>query len=327
MAAWEAWRETALFPFFLAALGAAAGSFASAAAYRIPRPSLSLVRPLRSFCPSCRRPIPWYDNIPVLGWILLRGRCRQCGEAFGWSYLLHELVLAALFVAAGYSWAGAEPLALALVAVALTGLWIAAVVDWNELFLPDGITVGGVPFGLAASVLVPSFQLWDPLRPGAPWGAGWLGLDPARDTVLMAAASSVAGAAGSFAFLFGLRALFTYLLREEALGFGDVKYLAAVGALVGLEGSAWTLLVGVMAGAALGVLNIARVTAVLAARHRARAVPRRWRRTLYKGWRLGRLIPFGPALVLGTTLVLLAPLWTRHFFLQAWPAFLASILT
>ncbi len=102
---------------------------------------------------------------------------------------------------------------------------------------------------------------------------------------------------------------------------GDVKYIAAVGALLGLEGAIWTLLIGVVAGAVLGLLNILRMILVVAGRRRKRGRTRVLKSSLYMGWMLGRLFPFGPPLVLGTTLFLLAPVAVRVFFLETWPQF------
>ncbi len=313
---------------FLAVLGAMAGSFASAAIYRLPREGLSVVRPARSFCPSCDTQLRWYDNIPLLSYLILRGRCRSCGARYGPVYLLNEIGLAGLFAWAGTTWAGdpeaGGPLALGLLLVALTALWIAAVVDWNHMILPDEITLGGIPFGFLAAGLVPSFHLWGP--DWAPWGVSWLGLGPESSPLGLALASAGLGAALSFLLLFGIRALFSYLLKQEALGFGDVKYMAAVGALVGLEGSAWTLMIGVAVGAVLGIGNIFRMILVVHQRRLARRRGKSFRSSLHLGWLLGRQIPFGPPLVLGTGFVLLAPLATHSFFLQTWPDMIQSWL-
>jgi prepilin signal peptidase PulO-like enzyme (type II secretory pathway) len=119
--------------------------------------------------------------------------------------------------------------------------------------------------------------------------------------------------------LIGIRVVFSYILRQEALGLGDVKYLAAVGAFLGLEGAAWTLLIGVFAGAVLGLLNILRMIWVVASRRRQRGRTRVLKSSMYMGWMLGRLFPFGPPLVLGTVLYLLYPEDIRVFFLETWP--------
>ncbi len=316
------WAElrglSGLYSGFLAVLGAVAGSFASAAIYRLPREELSLLRPARSFCPACEAPIRWFDNLPLLSYALLRGRCRSCGVRYGPVYLLNEIGLAGLFVVAGGSWAAdVGPVALVLLLVALTALWIAAVVDWQHLILPDEITKGGIAFGFLAAFLAPEFQLG--ADGGVPWAASLAGLTAEQGPRTLALASAAISSAASFLLLFGIGELFSYLLRQEALGFGDVKYLAAVGALAGLEGSAWTLMVGVLAGSVLGVLNILRMVLVVHRRRRSRKRDRSFRSSLHLGWLLGRQIPFGPPLVLGTALVLLAPRATQTFFLQTWP--------
>ncbi len=304
---------------FLAVLGAVVGSFASAAIYRIPREGTSLLNPVRSHCPICRATIAWYDNLPILSYLLLRGRCRSCKIAYGPGYMIHEVVMSALFVAAGSSWAlQAGPWAMLVVLVVLAALWIAAAVDWNWLILPDGITLGGIPFAMAASLLVPELHLGGDLT-HLPWGVDWVGLSLEDAPAKVAFASAALGSSISFLALIGIRALFSYLLRQEALGLGDVKLLAAVGALLGLEGAVWTLLIGVASGAVLGLLNIVRMTLVVRQRRRRRGRTRVLKSSVYMGWWLGRLFPFGPPLVLGTALVLLLPDQVREFFLVTWP--------
>lgn len=319
----------------LAVFGAVAGSFASAAIHRLPRgscrlddPPLSLWRPARSFCPHCRSTIRWHDNVPILSWVLLAGRCRSCRRRISASYLVHELALAGLFVLAGASWPAEEGfLAMLLVGTALTGMWIAALVDWKWKLLPDAVTIGGIASGVLAALLVPRLHLWDPADPAVPWGARWLSLDPLRQPALTALVSSVTGAAVSALFFFVLGRVFSYLLRQDALGSGDVLYLAAVGAWLGLEGSAWTLFISVAVGSVLGLVSVAATVARVAAHRRRRGAPSDWRLNLRLGWAIGHLIPFGPALVFGTVLVLLQPLAARGFFLETWPSFLQRLLT
>ena len=317
---WETFQnEAVLRNVYLAILGAMFGSFASAAIYRIPEPGLSVLKPMRSFCPCCKSPIRWHDNLPILGYLILRGRCRSCKVGYGPGYLIHEVVLAALFVLAGSSWImGVGPLAMAFTLVALTALWIATAIDWQHFILPDGITLGGIPFGIIAAWLVPEFHLGADLS-HLPWGVGWLGLGLDSTPQKLVFVSAILGSSISFLFLIGIRSLFSYLLRQEALGLGDVKYMAAVGAFLGLEGAVWTLAIGVGAGAVLGLLNILRMILVVAARRKARKRTRVLKSSAYMGWMIGRVFPFGPPLVLGTILFLLAPESVRAFFLETWP--------
>ena len=318
-----------LYGTFLCVAGAMAGSFASAAAYRIPRDDMSIVSPRRSHCPRCDATIPWHDNLPILGYFILRGRCRACKASYGPGYMVHEFGLAALFWLAGQTWLadpaqGGGVLALFLAFVAITSMWIAAAVDFRHFILPDGITIGGVPFGILAAALVPSFHLW-PGSDGLPLGLGLLGLSASDPPIQLALISGILGAVISFGFLFGIGRLFSYLLRQEALGFGDVKYLAAVGAFLGLEGSLWTLAVGVFAGAILGVVNVLRMILVVRHRRRARGSKLQYSfSSTYIGWQAGRTIPFGPPLILGTMLTLLFPSAVHEFFLDTWPRALSG---
>lgn len=315
------------FLVFAAVCGAMAGSFASAAIYRMPREDMTMIRPRRSQCPACRHTLSWLDNLPLLSWLWLRGKCRYCGVHYGAGYLLHEVVLCSAFLGVTQTWVVDDgPVATILVWIACTALWIATVIDWKYLILPDVITFGGIAFGILAALLVPRFHLWDPLSSDLPFGVSWFGLTAETSAPVIALVSSLVGAAISGGFLFGLAALFSYLLRQDALGLGDVKYLAAVGAMVGLEGATWTLLLGVIAAAAFGLLNVIRMICLVRSRQRRRGRSQGWSLAAYRGWRLGRVIPFGPFLVLGTVLILFVPLAVRQFFTEDWPRVLREIL-
>ena len=324
---WQSLRDSDVLYFgFLLLLGAMAGSFSSAAIHRLPAADMTMTNPRRSKCPGCGYQLRWYDNLPVLSYLFLLGSCRSCGQHISVAYLLNEVFLAGVFLFLGTcSWAAeVGPVALAVLLAVITALWIAAVIDWNHFILPDEITVGGLPVAVLASVLVPQLHLWS--GDGLPWGLEWVGLSRLSAPWLLALASSLIGAATSFILLFGIRALFSYLLRQEALGFGDVKYMASVGALVGLEGSLWVLLVGVATGSILGIVNVVRMILVVHYRRQRRGRNKSGRDTLHLGWMLGRQIPFGPPLIIGTVLVLLLPLATRTFFLETWPAFLRDCI-
>jgi|FLOH01.1.fsa_nt_gi leader peptidase (prepilin peptidase) / N-methyltransferase len=313
-----------LYGVFLCVFGAMAGSFASAAIFRIPREGMSIVSPARSHCPKCDATIRWHDNLPILSYLILRGQCRSCKASYGPGYMVHELGLSGLFWLAGHSWMadmslGGGATALLLGFVAFTALWVAAAVDFRFFILPDGITIGGVPFGLLAAAFVPAFHFWPGLE-GLPLGVSLLGLSADASPNYVAFISGIFGAIISFGFLFGIGRLFSYLLKQEALGFGDVKYIAAVGAFLGLEGSLWTLAVGVFAGAILGVVNVLRMILVVRHRRRTRAKHHHYVHSFfYIGWQAGRTIPFGPPLILGTMLIMLDPSAVHTFFLETWP--------
>jgi len=144
--------------FFFAAfafvLGAAVGSFLNVCIYRMPL-DLSVNEPRRSFCPSCKKQLKWYQNIPLVSWLFLRGRCANCGSPIAFQYFVVELVTALLFLAVWLqsSW----PVAIAywvFVSLLLVGIFI----DLEHFIIPDEVTIGGTIAGLVASFLVPALM-------------------------------------------------------------------------------------------------------------------------------------------------------------------------
>lgn len=185
------------------------GSFLNVCIYRVPREQ-SIVRP-RSRCPSCERPIAWRDNIPLLSYLLLQGRCRRCRVAIHWRYPAVEL-LAALLSVAVVSRFGWNAQALVYV-VFVWALLAVSAIDFEHRIIPFSISIGGLLLGWSVSLLVPQLQgttyplvaLWRALL-GAVVGCGLLYLT---------------GSIGSFVF------------RKEAMGLGDVDLLAMAGSVLG----------------------------------------------------------------------------------------------
>jgi leader peptidase (prepilin peptidase)/N-methyltransferase len=216
------------------------GSFLNVCIYRLPR-DLSVVRP-GSHCIACERPIAWYDNVPLLSYVLLRGRCRHCAAAISPRYPAVELLTAALFFT--YVWRlGPTPAALkfCLFGALLVGL---AFADLEERILPDEFTLGGAAAGLALAWWVPVDDvtahalLW---LAGVELGPRWL---------------SVAEAALGALFLSGLLWLGGWLYfrirRKEGLGLGDVKLMMLAGAFLGVRGALMTLIIGSVLGSVIG---------------------------------------------------------------------------
>lgn len=214
-----------LYWIYAGVIGLLVGSYLNVVIYRVPR-RLSTVLS-RSRCPACGTPIRPYDNIPILAYLWLRGRCRTCGVRFGWRYPAIEALTGALFVLSairfGVSW---DALIAALFCAAMVVL---AAIDVEHFLLPDRITLPGIAVGLAV-------QPW--LRePG----------------LLSAAVGAVAGAA-ILTFVWGV----WYLVRREhGMGFGDVKMLAMIGAFLGLRSMGVALFVAVLAGALVGLALLA----------------------------------------------------------------------
>ena len=143
-----------VFRIFAFVLGAAIGSFLNVCIYRLPR-DLSVNEPRRSFCPSCKNPIPWHQNLPLLSWLLLRGKCANCGSRIAFRYFAVELLTALLFLAVWLAF----PWPIALVYWVFVSLLIAATfIDFEHFIIPDEITIGGTVAGVLASLAVPALM-------------------------------------------------------------------------------------------------------------------------------------------------------------------------
>ena len=143
-----------IFSAFALVLGAVVGSFLNVCIYRLPL-NLSINQPRRSFCPHCKTPIPWYQNIPLASWLLLRGRCAHCGAPIRFRYFGVELITAALFLAV---WR-AFPWQIAIAYWIFVSLVvIATFVDFEHFIIPDQVTLGGTVAGIVASFLVPELM-------------------------------------------------------------------------------------------------------------------------------------------------------------------------
>lgn len=216
------WYDDAVVMVFVFALGAAWGSFLNVLIYRLPR-DISVLRQPPSSCPSCAVPIRWYDNLPVVSWLALRGRCRACRAPISIRYPLVELTAGLLCVLAyarwGVSVTGFEVVVFAWVSLAL------ALIDFDFQILPNSITYPSIAFGLVCS-----------LFGGYTW---WL------DSLLGAAVGA----------LLPTLVIVIYRLWRgvEGMGWGDVKYLAAIGSVVGLRGCVGVLIVAATLGALVGV--------------------------------------------------------------------------
>jgi len=206
-------------------LGAVVGSFLNVVIYRVPR-RLSIVKP-RSACPSCSTPIAWYDNLPILSWLALGGRCRQCRSPISLRYPVVEAVGGAL-AAFGVSLYGLNLVTVEVVVFAWVSLAL-ALIDLEHQLLPDVMTYPAIAFGLVFS-----------------WFGGWT-------TFVDSAAGAVVGALLPTSVIL----LYRWLRGIDGMGWGDVKYLAAIGAVVGLQGCLMVLVMAAVLGALVGGVLIA----------------------------------------------------------------------
>lgn len=201
-----------------AVAGLCVGSFLNVCILRLPKEQ-SLISP-PSTCPQCGQRIAWYDNIPLVSWIALRGKCRRCGNAISAQYLLIEALVGALWLAAYLNYGvSVHALAGALFCTILLGIGIT---DARHYLIPDEFTWGGLGLGLALSLV-----------------GGWQGF-----------LQAVIGAAVGFGLLYAVGEAGRWLFKEEAMGGGDVKMMAMVGSFVGWKG----VLLTIFAGALLGTL-------------------------------------------------------------------------
>jgi leader peptidase (prepilin peptidase) / N-methyltransferase len=232
-------------------LGLAFGSFLNVCIYRLPR-DLSVVQP-RSACPGCEQPIAFYDNIPVLSWLLLRGRCRNCTIRISPRYLVVEILTGAIFLAC-YAHFGAS---LATLKYCAFGFLLLGLIftDAETQLLPDKMTLPGLALGLVFSLLVPVNDLASQLLPGM------VSLPLSSDVSwhLLSLADSVLGAVVGASFIYGAGAIYLRARGVEGMGFGDVKLMAMVGAFLGAKLTIFTLFTASIAGSLFGLSTVLAV--------------------------------------------------------------------
>lgn len=146
-----------LFSGFAFVLGAAVGSFLNVCIYRLPL-DLSINQPRRSFCPSCKQPIPWRQNLPLVSWLFLRGRCAKCGNKISFRYFGVELLTALLFLAV---WRTFPPPVAVAYWIFVSLLIVGTFIDLEHFIIPDQITIGGTIAGIIASFIVPQLMNTD----------------------------------------------------------------------------------------------------------------------------------------------------------------------
>ena len=226
---------SSLTPFWAAYLtllafffGACWGSFLNVCIHRIPREE-SVVAP-RSHCPGCGYMIPWFDNIPLVSWLALRGRCRKCRMPISPRYFLVELLTAVLFLMTwnhyGFDW---RTLVFWL---AIFGLILATFVDLEHMIIPDRCSIGGMILGVLCSLAVPSLH--------------------GQATVLRSGVHSAIGLAVGFGSLWLVGWVGKLIFKKDAMGFGDVKLMGAIGAFLGAPAVLFTIMLSAMLGSAAG---------------------------------------------------------------------------
>lgn len=240
-------RQQTVFFIFSGLLGLVVGSFLNVCIFRLPRNCMSIVKP-RSRCPKCLNWIAWYDNLPVVSWTLLGGKCRRCRHPISVRYTLVELLTGALFLYAGWRAIYGSRLAgweqgvqFAVEAWFISSLIVCTFIDLEFRILPDEITLSGVLLGLALSAAFPFLHADDLMRSAI------------REPRLASVAASALGAVVGGGAIYLVGVLGKVVFRKEAMGFGDVKYMAMAGTLLGWRGVLLTFVIACLWGSIFGI--------------------------------------------------------------------------
>src|ERR1700761_8307822 len=215
-------------------IGACIGSFLFVCVYRIPL-IRSVVHP-GSHCSACGAPIPWYNNLPILSWWVLRGRAACCGTKIDARYWVVEAGMALLFLAIWMRYGAPDIVAAFIYAIFVSGLAAACLIDLDHYIIPDRFSLGGCVAGFIACAIHPSLMGQTTALHGFSWSL----------------ASAILGALT----LLGVAWLGTLLFRKEAMGMGDVKLLAAMCAFLGSMSITWILPLSSLIGSVLGIALI-----------------------------------------------------------------------
>jgi leader peptidase (prepilin peptidase) / N-methyltransferase len=253
------------FLVFSFVLGTVVGSFLNVCIYRLPH-NQSIIKP-RSKCPRCGALIAWYDNIPLLSWLILGAKCRHCGAPISWQYPLVEGLTGVLFMAVywRFGWDQGMTVAVPIYMAFAAALVLVAFVDLTDWTIPNEVTLPGIPLGIACSVLGMVY--------------------PDSGLLVTGVFDSLLGVVIGGGVHYILDKVSVAVLRKRGMGFGDVKLGAMIGAFLGWKG----VLLVVMAASILG--SVIGVTLIALQKARGEAEPSHY-------------LPFGPYLSVGGLMTL-----------------------
>ncbi|MCK5179352.1 MAG: prepilin peptidase [Candidatus Omnitrophica bacterium] len=227
---------------FMFLLGAIVGSFLNVCIVRMPHEK-SIVMP-RSHCVHCKKMIPWYDNIPIISYFILRGKCRFCGEKISVRYFIVELITACVFLGfyQYYTYHGRTILLWPYLFM-VSGFIVATFVDFEHRIIPDEISIGGMIAGLIFSLFIPE------LHDVPVYGRSWTIIH------LHSFGLSLLGVlvGGGSIYLMGM--LGDFLFKKESMGGGDVKLMAMVGAFMGWKMTILAFFIAPFFGAIYGIIE------------------------------------------------------------------------
>ncbi|MFX3681391.1 MAG: prepilin peptidase [bacterium] len=269
------------FPPVVFVFGAMIGSFLNVVIYRVPKGE-SVVHP-GSHC-ACGEAIAWYDNIPILSWFLLRGKARCCGRPYSIRYAFIEFLTGLLFLA---SWLSYPPLPAVAGMVLLALLVAATFIDLDHMIIPDGITIWGTIATVAIAAAIPALHGYN--------SSPLFILDSIR-----AGFAAMVGALIGSAMILWIGLLAEAILRKEAMGFGDVKFMGLIGAFLGWKGAIFTIFGGAVVGTIwfIVALLVAKITGGKSTRTLRAETPDGEETELA----MGAQVPFGPMLAVAAAI-------------------------
>jgi len=252
--------------------GLIVGSFLNVCIVRLPHGNSIATPP--SHCPRCKEPIRFYDNIPLVSFLILRGKCRHCSEPISWRYPLVELMNGLFYVLIVQEfWLSGEAL---LVMILCSSLIVITFIDYDHQIIPDVISLPGMVVGLALAPFFMSsladplpFHLGRLLPHAGPWLTGFL--------------NSLIGLLAGGGPLFAIGWLWEKLRKIEAMGGGDIKLMGMVGAFIGWKGALLTIMLGALTGSVVGIALI-----------------------VFRKHEMEKVIPFGPFLAVGAVAAIFA---------------------
>lgn len=261
----------AMLAFFAFALGACVASFLNVVVWRVPRGE-SIVSP-PSHCPKCNAPIRWWQNIPIVSWLALRGRCANCHEPISPRYILVELLGGVLFCAAFVKYCPlvvlsqpngvfldyAKAVVLLVVWVWISLMIVGSLIDFDHKLLPDFVTIGGMVLGVVTNlaVTIVNYILLPLVANDTDQYAVVIGVEGLIRSLSYPILWSLSGLVFGFGLLWLIRFAGSKAFKREAMGMGDVFLMGAVGALFGPVAVLFTLIMSSLVGSIVGVSMIA----------------------------------------------------------------------
>ena len=210
------------YTIFCGVMGAMIGSFLNVVILRLPQEGGSLVFPA-SHCPRCNNPISWYDNIPIISFILLRAKCRSCGTKISWQYPLIEAAMAAISLALFYRFYFSFTFGIYFIFCA--ALLAIIVIDFRHQIIPDSISLPGIIIGFGFSFI----------NPIVTWQSSGLGILLGGGT------------------LYAIAATYYFFTKREGMGGGDIKLLAMIGAFLGWQSLLFVVFCSSVLGSLVGI--------------------------------------------------------------------------